>query len=541
MSRNMANKQTIHTSHKNCKLKHSKRKMPKDGCKDFRRRIGTRIHEDFLEYSADCCSDLEYSTEDDSTDEESTYEPPSVVSLNLWSAICGNKDDDSIINEESDAPPRKLASSIGKDRNNGTTVTNRVPNRNVNEESLLLEQASSAKPRLVRSDSMHVDSSCDGRHSLRQPHRSASISTFTTITRHQPSRVAPSTYCIQNLLPSVVRPCIVGPTPGASLDVVSCRAAVVVLWSLDWPLPVVVPMAGCGDTLESSWNTANKMQSVLRQRVSPQNNGLFAGYLRRSEEIASRLDEWIRLLDEQLPKRVVSPCPFRLLTPICNGKGISFGSSNDRFDLLRMVKSRTSTLNLTTMAESQPDATESSFDENHCPVCFDDLSEKKGVIQLIPCAHSICSDCFIRYVVSAAGSGHGALRCVAFKCPTRLTIYDIAHALFDGNYEKKYDRAVLFDKLARFEIEKSGMDSCQSKARYCPSPSCSRVLVSCADGDDSINGSNIFACPCGITLCADSCNENGSSIPSHPGIPCDRFRELSKAIDSGKLDAEVAK
>ncbi len=131
MSRNMANKQTIHTSHKNCKLKDSNRKMPKDGCKDFRRRIGTRIHEDFLEYSADCCSDLEYSTEDDSTDEESTYEPPSVVSLNLWSAICGNKDDDSIINEESDAPPRKLASSIGKDRNNGTTVTNRVPNRNV--------------------------------------------------------------------------------------------------------------------------------------------------------------------------------------------------------------------------------------------------------------------------------------------------------------------------------------------------------------------------------------------------------------------------
>ena len=509
-----------------------------------RSRIRTQIHDDILEYSADCLSDVEYSSEDDRTDEESTFEPPSTVSLNLWSAICGNQDDDSIIDKESDAPSRTKTSSIGKDRNNSTTVTNSATNHIINKESLLLEQVALTKPRLVRSISFHVDKSCDERerHSLCQRHRSASITTFTSTTHPQPSRVAPYTYCIETLLPSMVRPCVVGPTSGASLDIVSCRAAVVVLWSLDRPLPIVVPMAGCGDTLESSWNTANKMQSVLRQRVSSAHNGLFAGYLRQSEEIASRLDEWTRLLDDCTPQdRQVLPYTFRLLKPICNGKGISFGSSNDRFDLLRMAKNRT--LNQATAMESQRDASEGSIDGNLCPVCFDDLTEKKGVVQMIPCAHSICSDCFVHYVASAAGSGHGTLRCVAFKCQTRLSIYDIAHALFDDNDEKNYDRAVLFDKLVRFEIEKSGIDSClaTSKARYCPSPACSRVLVSCGDGNDTINGSNIFSCPCGITLCADSCNENGPSIPSHPGIPCDKFQKLRKAIDSGKLDAEVAK
>jgi len=489
-----------------------------------------------LDYTDVYLSDFEDSSDEEWEDVDELYPSQSTLYLDLWSLLQTEKKDDDETAKAQATPDSKNVTAP-RERCTNKAAANEMDNT-CSLVASLLREVGSAKPRLVRSSSFPGGSVGNlAPPSLRRSRSAMSLSTFATTMPPQHSHVIPNVHCIQGLLPTAVHPCALGPTARASMGIVSSRAAVAIIWSRDDQDVRVVPLIGCGDNLKDSWNVAKMMQAKLQERLSAYQDGSWTGYLRVCEEIASRKDEFTRLLNDLITtESSATSHSLHCLKAVCKRQGLSLGESKDHFDLFRMVHQSTS--NLTTA--STPQYSDDSDDSNTCLVCFEELSDGNGVVELIPCGHSLCSECLTAYIASAAGSGQSSVRCAAFKCPTRLDIYDMAHALFDDANQNEHDSGILFEKLMKFETEKSGTELClaKGKTRFCPSPFCNRVLVSYGDGDVNIGGSNMFLCTCGVSLCADKCKDG---VPSHPGISCSKFQELLKAIDSGKFDAEIAR
>jgi hypothetical protein len=359
------------------------------------------------------------------------------------------------------------------------------------------------KPRLVRSKSFTT--ALLTRRSLR---RSSSLSSMplgqtTQQVRHCAAR------CIQSLIPA--RSSVVGPAPRASLTVFSnkCRAAVLIIW----PPLKVIPLVGC------SPETAQRLQDEIYARVEPyQNNMGWLGYWRLSTTLYARRQEWTQLLEEFPNDSTTLPPPWKALSQGCLKADMTLGRSCNHYDMLKdyVEKQESSPFDI------QVESCSTAHVDQVCLVCFDEISD---VCQLLPCGHVTCMDCCKAYLKCAANSGQGSIQCAAHKCKVEINIFDAAHILDDD-----YDT---LQSLVRFTLERSA----PVQSRFCPSPDCGRLLKPSGDFGSQQSGFNILLCDCGTSLCND-CETGG---PAHPGVSCTDFSRLRKAIDSGKMDAELAK
>ena len=419
----------------------------------------------------------------------------------------------------------------------------------------------------------------------------------------------PNVHCLQRLLPSTVIPSVLGPSPRASHVVVSThrRAAVALLWNLDSTssssLVRVVPLVGCGgasndddddnDTTAESWATATRMQDKMQRllsnnlgqkAVNDDDSPKYAAYLCLTETVAAAgsttTTTWQQVLEESLPPNKPSLSTNnkkqQFLHNACVKAGMFVGDCYDLFDIFQLWLNAPPSH----QDEESPlaDANSSSgclpSSPRTCLACFDTVNDDTTISQLLPCGHVTCSDCWSRYLVSAAGSGQGFVRCAAHKCNVRVSIMDAAHIFFFNNHNHHVaqqqatnttvsNHRRVFANLVRFELEKSlprllsQLPSCQKKSsssssssspaaaaaatttrkpRFCPTPCCGRILV--PSNVEGTIGRNLMVCHgCGEIQCGECLNGG----PSHPGMSCKAFQQMRKEIDTGRLDAELAK
>ena len=388
-------------------------------------------------------------------------------------------------------------------------------------------------PRLVRSKSWSP-----GNADIIIP---ASLSLKTTLLRsksvsqedaHTPLHVPMSAaHCVQSLLPNHAQASVLGPTPRASLTLVSDqgRAAVLVLWTMG-ELPKVVPLVGC------DWEVAGSVQedicSELAQSCTVDNS--FSSYLMISEHLCFNRTEWTTRLTARVSKVEIKERRWKPLTLACNKNQVMTGRTLDQFDLFQRLESKKHLVANTLHVEEESKSAEFSNDRV-CLVCFDPIEQEHArVSQLMPCGHYVCSDCFVGYFESAARSGEYSIRCPAPKCTTTLGVVESAHLLCQDG------RSSVFGKLNEFEQTRKGVQLCGPSARFCPTASCGHVLVpthstaAAAAADRLSHGCNLMMCgSCGISLCGN-CNN-----VSHLGLSCPDFANLRKQIDSGRFDSEV--
>jgi hypothetical protein len=381
-----------------------------------------------------------------------------------------------------------------------------------------------SRPRLVRSKSWSQGTAVP-----------ASFSSATKLVRSKPlvrenvhSHVPRSaSHCVQLLLPSNVQASVLGPTPRASLTLVSDqgRAAVLVLWSMG-ELPKVVPLVGC------DWEVAGNLEEVicsaLARSCSVENS--FSSYLMISQHLCLKSSEWTTLLTGRVDKTESKKLGWKRLTRACNKNQVMTGKTLDQFDLFQRLES---TKHFAANTFRPPDEEESKAtelpNERVCLVCFDPIEEKhSGVSQLMPCGHYVCCDCFVGYFESAARSGEYSIRCPAHTCNTTLGVVESAHLLCQEGRR-------VFEKLNEFEQTRKGVQLCGPRARFCPTASCGHVLVPTNSSAGRLShGCNLMMCgSCGVSLCGD-CSET-----SHLGLSCPDFANLRKQIDSGRFDSEV--
>jgi hypothetical protein len=252
----------------------------------------------------------------------------------------------------------------------------------------------------------------------------------------------------------------------------------------------------------------------------------WTAYYSMSCQLVKRLPEWTQVLDSLLDEQPQPLSKWKTLVQSCAKTGMTLGRCYDHYDLL---KDRIHNQDLMAGGEKEASVDPSHRkDNNVCLVCFEDIDDSDICSQILPCGHYTCSDCLKRYFKSAANSGQGRIQCSAEKCRMTLGLCDAAHLLCDSQEDEE-----TFSRLVRFELEsRQTPRSC----RFCPSPNCGRLLQPCAIPSPK-DGCNILLCGCGMSLCSD-CNMEEWA---HPGLSCLAYRQLQQSINSGKLNAELAR
>lgn len=363
------------------------------------------------------------------------------------------------------------------------------------------------KPRLVRSKS---STPVQGQRSKHQRRRSShALSDANPNPFHQPvARSLASARCIQSLISA--RPSVIGPTPRASLPILSDagRSAVLIVW---FPLRIV-PLVNCTPTL------ASELQAKIEREVSYGNIELrheWLSYWRLTTFLVERRHLWSHFLDKMAVGDLGSST-WDTFTLGCRRAGMALGRSHSHYDIL---KGYLETRQPTFTAAMVGDRTCELHDGAACLICLDEVWDS---CQLLPCGHAACMACYKNYLASAAYSGEGSIKCAAHNCNVEIDMFDAAHIL--------YDDPDVFQRLVRFALERSA-----SECRFCPAPHCGKLLTNNSKNVSKQNGFNITVCDCGTSLC----NECETGGPAHPGVSCKEFSKLRNTMNA--LNAEIEK
>lgn len=447
-------------------------------------------------------------------------------------------------------------------KNDSDNVETRAPDETIDELEAELSRMA-AKPRFstIRSHSFSTLRRLQSPFKLK---RAKSLTRIAPANKKNSKSAVPSLSCIQSILPPGVIGGVVGPSLRASLIVTvndkvgNKRAVAMIAWSVSQAASQrsnrhydlrVIPITGCGETLEASWTTAlllkRQIYACVDQKLPHASNScsVHERYLELCRLMSANQGTWISML-----RRVASASMQDTQWHVSKALGfvgIPYGASLDRFDLFSRYQHEEHVQKQTTMDDDNEVSENRDADCNLCLVCFDLISDDDdptGVSMLSPCGHRTCPGCWRSYLKSAADDGQGHVLCPAYKCSTKVGLCDAAHILFfqpdQGDEEPEvaqrnhYD-AILYDKLVRFEMERFA--TCQLKAWPCPSPYCKQYLTSQAR-DDVGQGWSFSKCLCGMNRCT-KCAPSGG--PAHPGIDCTKYQQMRKAIDSGKLDSEL--
>jgi len=279
----------------------------------------------------------------------------------------------------------------------------------------------------------------------------------------------------------------------------------------------VLSLVGC------SAEIAQAMEEEIALLLGEHGRDGWLGYWITSMKIVERKGDWTALLESVIDKSLLSMPPYqqrwKCLTLGCENADMILGTCLDRYEMLKeFCRTHEET------AELVGNACTSANDANnsHCFVCFDEIETE---CRLLPCGHATCLSCCKAYLKSAAASGQGSIQCSAHKCNVSMNIFDAAHILTDDHET--------FSRMVRFAVERN---ITKQGTRFCPSTNCGRLLRPQVGAVESTQpGFNIRICDCGTVACGE-CEHEG-----HPGVPCGDFRKLHSAIDSGGLDAEIAK
>ena len=345
-------------------------------------------------------------------------------------------------------------------------------------------------------------------------------------------------HAIQSLVPHPVVPSILGPALRASLIVTSSakRAAALLIWSID--NLTVVPLVGCGESLDESWQYANLMESTILTRMSvfsEANQTSLAKYWSMTCNLASRLAELVDILENLVPnKRRLDNQP-NLVTNSLRSLKVDIGQSFEHFEILTSWQQVHEKEPAAAFALSEENPSE--LGEGICLVCFETIiPTEESMSYLLQCGHVTCLDCYRDYLHVVSESGQGSFVCPAFKCSTRISFIDSAHILFGSAQPPRVTSQKEFSKLVHFELERHG--TCDIKGRFCPSPGCGRLLVPGTPTTRSLkDGWSICYCLCGHNICAE-CPMGG---PAHPGLSCSTQSRLQQSMSSGKVEDDTAR
>ena len=398
--------------------------------------------------------------------------------------------------------PAKKKKKMNNVRENSKSIDN-VGSSNAG----LLDFSLLTEPRLVRSNSSTVVQGQPSKHQRRRSSHTLS-DTHPNPLHQSAARSLASARCIQTLISA--RPSVIGPTPRASLPILSDagRSAVLILW---FPLRIV-PLVNCSPTL------ASELKARIEREVSHENIELrheWLSYWRLTTFLKERRHLWTQHLDKMVVDDLGSS-PWDFFATGCRRVGMALGRSHSHYDTLKgYLETRQSTFS----AAMVGDRTCKVQDGAVCLICLDEVSDS---CQLLPCGHAACMDCYKAYLTSAAYSGEGSIKCAAHNCNVEIDMFDAAHILHD-------DRDV-FQRLVRFALERSAPE-----CRFCPAPHCGKLLKPYWKNVPKHNGLNLTVCDCGTSLCND-CESGG---PAHPGVSCQDFSKLRNTMNT--VDAEIEK
>lgn len=166
--------------------------------------------------------------------------------------------------------------------------------------------------------------------------------------------------------------------------------------------------------------------------------------------------------------------------------------------------------------EKENDKTEETIHE--CKICYSELDEE-NTLEVTPCGHSYCTDCWRHYITEQIiGEGNAVrITCATPKCPTLLEDLTIIFLLEDD----VRTRHIYMKLLTQQYVDM------QDLMRWCPLSDCSNVIKV-----QKIEAKPV-GCNCGHIFCF-KCAENW-----HEPVTCEKLKLwLSSDDDETELDSD---
>lgn len=155
--------------------------------------------------------------------------------------------------------------------------------------------------------------------------------------------------------------------------------------------------------------------------------------------------------------------------------------------------------------------------KTHCPVCFEQLTDKAS--ECLKCGHWFCISCWKKGLESVLESGPLSIttECLSLNCKTKVP----------PSFFKKYLTAPSYSKFQKYLLESFVSNS--KKLRWCPSPSCDCIIEVLGPAEVEIN------CKCRFIFCFNCGNE------SHIPATCAMFEKWNTRIKlEGATDTWLA-
>jgi len=369
------------------------------------------------------------------------------------------------------------------------------------------------------------------------------------------------------------------PRPSGSISIMceKSRVIILVLWSVHFTKKKrtrfsinVVPIIDCMvDDVEILTKIAISIGNTLTNKFHSHNvNSCFYGnpvelFNELSAFLTSNKSEIVRMLSEKiLATHIKEKVYIATLQKSLQESNISPSRSLDYLDIYK--KTEKIEMEVILQAEENLDCSlKGKNNVPHCPICFEPFAGNQ--MHLTACGHQACASCWRGLLQSAASSGDAVVKCPYFRCSNILGIREMAHILF-GEFHNSIDIGNMLSttkilmNLVRFRVEQylfTSMNHCEKNTSFlfCPTPSCKRIFSfaneECIKEGHTppLNGSNIFLCICGASICGDCCQIKAKSNddfdpsisrapPSHLGLSCAEYKKVRKEIDSGRMNAE---
>ncbi|XP_071490268.1 uncharacterized protein [Diadema antillarum] len=132
---------------------------------------------------------------------------------------------------------------------------------------------------------------------------------------------------------------------------------------------------------------------------------------------------------------------------------------------------------------------------DYCSICYEELSEMCPGTALTACSHWFCDQCWSRHMMSRVEQGDLNITCPGYQCTSlvdEVTLMSfLPSTFFARHWNSKVNTALML----------------HPELRWCPSPSCGRLLKLSSHRTDVGNGVGIpVNCSCGTFWCSE-CKE----------------------------------